>query len=173
VKKEPPSAPPTRGRSSGALIIREGARTSSPPARGRKWKPRKEDAAAAAEAVRAEDAALREAIARSLVDLVPVDNSMSMDAMHWERERRSSSGSCWTWRPHGAAPPPQHNPPEARRAADAATRRRRWIGVQPLGPRPEQPAGAATAGRRRRLRRRRRRRLHGILSPFGHVERRV
>jgi hypothetical protein len=100
------SAPPTRGHSSGTLIICEGARTSSPPMHGRKRKPRKEDAAAAAEAVRAEDAALREAIARSLVDFVPVDNSMPMDAVHWERERQSSSGSCWTWRPHGAAPPP-------------------------------------------------------------------
>jgi hypothetical protein len=55
--------------------------------------------------------------------------------------------------------------------ADAATRRRRWKGVQPLDPQPEQPAGAATAGRRRRLRRQRWRRLHGVLPPFGHVER--
>jgi hypothetical protein len=65
VKKEPPLAPLTRGRSSGALIIREGAGTSSPLARGYKRKPRKEDAAAAAafdlaaaEAPRAEDTAL-------------------------------------------------------------------------------------------------------------------
>jgi hypothetical protein len=99
VKKEPPSAPPTRGRSGGALVIREGARTSSPPTRGRKRKPRKEDAAAvaasdlaAAEATRAEYAALREAIARSLEDLVPADNAMPMDAalarsrQDWERE---------------------------------------------------------------------------------------
>jgi hypothetical protein len=60
VKQEPPSAPPRR--SSDALIIREGARTLSPPLRGRKQKPRKEDAAAAtseladAEAARARGA---------------------------------------------------------------------------------------------------------------------
>jgi hypothetical protein len=81
------SAPPTRGRSGGALVIREGARMSSPPARGRKRKPGKEDAAAtaasdlaAAEAARAKDATLREAIARSLEDLIPADNAMPMDA---------------------------------------------------------------------------------------------
>jgi hypothetical protein len=55
-------------RSSGALVIREGARTSSSPLRGRKRKPRKDDAAAAsdladAEATRSEDAALHEGIA--------------------------------------------------------------------------------------------------------------
>jgi hypothetical protein len=79
VKKESASTPPTRGRSGGALIIHEGARTSSPPAHDRKRKPRKEDAAtkvvsdlAATEAARAEDAALRKAIARSsLEDFVP------------------------------------------------------------------------------------------------------
>jgi hypothetical protein len=96
VKQEPPSAPPRR--SSGALVIREGARTSSPPLRGRKRKPRKDDSKAAsdladAEAGRAKDAALREAIAKSLADLVPVDNSMPMDAalawsrQDWEREQ--------------------------------------------------------------------------------------
>jgi hypothetical protein len=92
--KEPASALLTRGRSSGALVIREGAHTSSPPARGRKRKPRKEDAAAAAasdlavaEAARAEDAVLREAIARSLEDLVPADNAMPMDAvLAWSRQ---------------------------------------------------------------------------------------
>jgi hypothetical protein len=74
--------------------IREGARTSSPPARGRKRKPRKEDAAAAAasdlaaaEAARAEDTALRETIAMSLEDLVPTNNSMPMDAaLAWSRQ---------------------------------------------------------------------------------------
>jgi hypothetical protein len=94
VKQVPPSAPPTRGRSSGALVIHEGARTASPPAHGRKRKPRKEDAAAAAasdlattEAAGAEDAALREAIAKSLEDLVPADNSMPMDvALTWSRQ---------------------------------------------------------------------------------------
>jgi hypothetical protein len=74
------------------------ARTSSPPLRGRKWKSRKDDAKAAsdladAEAARAEDVAMREAIAKSLADLVPADNSMPMDAapawsrQDWEREQ--------------------------------------------------------------------------------------
>jgi hypothetical protein len=66
---------------------------------GRKRKPRKEDAAAAAasdladtEAARAEDAAMREALTRSLEYLVPADNAMPMDAAldwsrrDWERE---------------------------------------------------------------------------------------
>jgi hypothetical protein len=109
VKKEPASTPPTRGRSSGALVIREGARTSSPPACGHKRKPKKEDGAftatsdlATAEAARAEDAAVREAITRSLEDLVSADNAMPMDAaLAWSRQtgrgrRRSSSGGCWT-----------------------------------------------------------------------------
>jgi hypothetical protein len=44
-------------------------------------------------AARAEDAALREVIAKSLADLVPADNSMPMDAalawsrQDWEREQ--------------------------------------------------------------------------------------
>jgi hypothetical protein len=95
VKQKPPSALPRR--SSGALVIREGARTSSPP-RNRKRKLRKDDAKAAsdladAEATRAEDAAMREAIAKSLADLVPADNAMPMDAVltwsrqDWEREQ--------------------------------------------------------------------------------------
>jgi hypothetical protein len=69
-----------------------GARTSSPPLRGRKRKPRKDDAKAVsdladAEAARVEDAALREAIAKSLADLVPADNSMPMDvALAWSRQ---------------------------------------------------------------------------------------
>jgi hypothetical protein len=64
--------------------------------RGRKRKPRKGDTAAsnlaAAEAVRAEDVALHEAIARSLEDLVPANNALLMDAtlawsrQDWERE---------------------------------------------------------------------------------------
>jgi hypothetical protein len=80
VKKEPASPPPTRGRSSGALVIRD---QPSSPQRGRKRKAaKKEDAAAATnaaanrlaeeEAKRAEDAAVAEAIARSLKDLVPL-----------------------------------------------------------------------------------------------------
>jgi hypothetical protein len=122
VKKQPPSAPPTRGRSSGALVIREGARTSSPPARGRKQKPRKDAATAAAfdlaaaEAARAEDAALREAIARSLEDLVPADNSMPTDAtlawsrQDWEREEVDAGQGSSRWAPGQSsqqAPPPQ------------------------------------------------------------------
>jgi hypothetical protein len=62
--------------------------------RSRKRKPRKEDAAAAtashlaaAEAARAEDAALHEAIARSLKDLAPADNAMPMDTrLAWSRQ---------------------------------------------------------------------------------------
>jgi hypothetical protein len=95
VKQEPPSMPPRR--SSGALVIREGGRTSSPP-RNRKRKSRKDDAAKAmsdlaeAEAVRAEEEAMREAIARSLRDIVPAEKSMPLDAAldwsrrDWERE---------------------------------------------------------------------------------------
>jgi hypothetical protein len=74
-----------------------GARTSSPPC-NRKRKPRKDDAKAAsdladAEAVCAEEAAMREAIAKSLADLIPIENSMPMDAalawsrQDWEREQ--------------------------------------------------------------------------------------
>jgi hypothetical protein len=46
-----------------------------------------------AEAARAEEAAMREAIAKSLADLIPVENSMPMDAalawsrQDWEREQ--------------------------------------------------------------------------------------
>jgi hypothetical protein len=72
-------------------------RTSSPP-RNRKRKPRKDDGKAAfeladAEAARAEEAAMREAIAKLLADLVPVENTMPMDAalawsrQDWEREQ--------------------------------------------------------------------------------------
>jgi hypothetical protein len=89
VKQEPPSVPPRR--SSGALVIREGARTLSPP-RNRKRKPRKDDAKAAsdladAEAARTEEAALHEAIAKSLAELIPADNSILMDAaLAWSRQ---------------------------------------------------------------------------------------
>jgi hypothetical protein len=55
--------------------------------RGRKRKPKKEDAAAAAasdlaaaEDAWAEDTVVREAITRPLQDLVPVDNALPMDA---------------------------------------------------------------------------------------------
>jgi hypothetical protein len=91
VKQEPPSAP---RRNSGALVICEGARTASPP---RHRKPRKDAAAKAAsdlaeaEAARAEEAAMAEAIARSLRDVVPTENTMPLDAAlewswrEWER----------------------------------------------------------------------------------------
>jgi hypothetical protein len=94
VRQEPLSAPPRRN--SGALVIREGARNSSPP-RNRKRKPRKDDVAKAAselaeaDAARAEEAT-REAIARSLRDVVPAENAMPLDAAlewsrrDWERE---------------------------------------------------------------------------------------
>jgi hypothetical protein len=55
-------------------------------------RPRKDDAKAASdivntEAARVEEAAMREAIAKSLADLVPVDNSMPMDAaLAWSRQ---------------------------------------------------------------------------------------
>jgi hypothetical protein len=90
VRQEPPSAPPRRN--SCALVIREGARTSSAP-RNRKRKPRKDDAAKAAselaeaEAARAEEEATREAIAGSLRDIVPVENVMPLDgALEWSRQ---------------------------------------------------------------------------------------
>jgi hypothetical protein len=192
VKQEPSSAPPRC--SSGALVIREGARTSSPPLRGRKRKPRKDDASAAsdladAEATRAEDAVLREAIAKSLVDLVPTDNSMPMDAalawsrQDWEREqaeqqRRLLDLAQARRRAEAAAQPARGVPivkledssdddlyrPTPPRFGDAGQGSSRWT------PRPEQPAGA-TAGRRRRLQRRRWRRLHAFLPPFRHVKR--
>jgi hypothetical protein len=88
VKQEPLSAPPRR--SSGALVFREGVHTSSPP-RNHKQKPRKDDAKATskltdAEAACAEEAVMCEAIAKSLADLVPADNSMPMDvALAWSR----------------------------------------------------------------------------------------
>jgi hypothetical protein len=87
VKKEPASPPPTRGRSSGALVIRD---QPSSPQSGRKRKSSKKEAAAnqlaEEEAKRAEDAAVAEAIARSLKDLVPADNSLPEDAaLEWSR----------------------------------------------------------------------------------------
>jgi hypothetical protein len=35
--------------------------------------------------------------------------------------RRSSSGGCWTWRPHNVAPPPPRNPLEVRRSSSWRT----------------------------------------------------
>jgi hypothetical protein len=82
VKKELASPPPTRGRSSGALVIRD--QPSSSPSRGRKRKSSKKEATAnqlaEEEAHRAEDAAVEDAIARSLKDLVPANNTLSIDA---------------------------------------------------------------------------------------------
>jgi predicted lipid-binding transport protein (Tim44 family) len=87
IKQEPTSAP---RRNSGALVIREGARTASPP---RRHKPRKDAAAAKAasdlgeaEAACAEEAATAEAIARSLRDVDPAENTMPLDtALEWSR----------------------------------------------------------------------------------------
>jgi hypothetical protein len=89
MKQEPPSAPPRR--SNGALVIREGARTSEPPPNCKR-KLRKDDAAKAAsdlaeaEATRAEEAAMHEAIAQSLRDVIPAENSMPLNvALDWSR----------------------------------------------------------------------------------------
>jgi hypothetical protein len=71
LKTEPALPPPTRGSSTGALVIREGSRALSSPA------------AAAASDLAAEEAAraaVAEAIVRSLQDLVPADNALPMDA---------------------------------------------------------------------------------------------
>jgi hypothetical protein len=116
VKQEPPSR-----RSSGALIIREGARTSSLPP-NRKHKTRKDDAAKAtsdlaeAEFARVEEAAMRKAIARSLRDVVPTENSMPLDvALDWSRRN---------WEREEAE--------QQRRLLDlAATQRRAAAAVQP------------------------------------------
>jgi hypothetical protein len=76
-------------RNNGALVIHEGARTASPP---RHRKPRKDAAAKAAsdlaeaKAARAEEAAMAEASARSLRDIVPTENAMPLDAaLEWSR----------------------------------------------------------------------------------------
>jgi hypothetical protein len=72
--------------------------------RNRKRKPRKDDAKAVCdladtEATRAKEAAMREAIAKSLADLVPVNNSMPMDAtLAWSRqdlERKQAEQQRW------------------------------------------------------------------------------
>jgi hypothetical protein len=95
VKQELSSTPPRCN--SGALVIREGAHTASPP---HHHKPRKDAAAKAAsdlaeaEAARAEEAATEEAIQRSLRDVIPAENAMPLDAAlewsrrEWEREER-------------------------------------------------------------------------------------
>jgi hypothetical protein len=94
VKQEPASAP---RRNSGALIIREGARTASLP---RRRKPRKEAAAKAAsdlpeaKAACTEEVVTEEPIKRSLRDIVPAENTMPLDAAlewsrrEWEREEQ-------------------------------------------------------------------------------------
>jgi hypothetical protein len=127
MKQEPRYAPPRH--SSGTLVLCEGAHTSSPPLRGHKRNPRKEDATAAAsdlaEAARAEDTALREAIAKSLADLVPADNSMPMDAtlawsrQDWEREQAEQQRRLLDLA-------------QARRHAEAATQPARGVPVVKL-----------------------------------------
>jgi hypothetical protein len=117
VKQEPPSAPPRR--SSGALVIREGAHTSSPP-HNRKRKPRKDDAKAAselanAEAARTEEAAMREAIAKLFADLVPADNAMPMDAASQSCSREAGLGEG-----AGGAAAAVLDLAQARRRAEAA-----------------------------------------------------
>jgi hypothetical protein len=101
----------------------------------------------------------------SLPDLVPADNSMPMDAalawsrQDWESEqaeqqRRLLDLEAARRRAAAAAQPARGTPvimledssdddlyrPTPPRFA------RRWIGVKPLDPRPEQPAGAGTVG---------------------------
>jgi hypothetical protein len=100
VKQEPPSAPPRHN--SGALIIHEGARSVSP---SRCRKPRKDAAAKAASdlaeagAARAEEAATREAIARSLRDVVPTENAMPLDAaLEWSRREWEQEEAEQQWR---------------------------------------------------------------------------
>jgi hypothetical protein len=105
VKTEPVSPPSKRGRIAGAIVIREGHALSPP--HGRKRKPKREAAAAIDHA--AEEAAILEAIARSLNDLVPADNTMPMDeALAWcrqerEREEAERSDGCWRRLSRGAA----------------------------------------------------------------------
>jgi hypothetical protein len=96
VKKEPVTTP---RRNSGALVVHEGgARTASPP---RRHKATKKDAAhkatsklAEAEVRCTEEAAMEEAIQRSLRDIVPAENTMPLDAalewsrQEWEREQQ-------------------------------------------------------------------------------------
>ena len=89
VKKEPASPPATRGRSSGALVIRE---QPSAPQSGRK-KTKKEAAAsqlAEEEAKRAEEAAMAEAIARSLADMQEEkradDAALDWARRDWQRQ---------------------------------------------------------------------------------------
>ncbi|KAK1662935.1 hypothetical protein QYE76_051094 [Lolium multiflorum] len=88
-EEEPASPPPTRGRSSGALVIRD---QPSAPQSGRK-RTKKEAAAlqlAEEEAKRAEDAAMAEAIARSLKDLEEEkredDAALEWARRDWERQ---------------------------------------------------------------------------------------
>jgi hypothetical protein len=95
VKQELATAP---RRNSGALVIREGgARTASPPHRRKVKKDAGAKAAsdlAEAKARRAEEAAMEEAIQRSLRDVVSAKNTMPLDAalemsrQEWEREER-------------------------------------------------------------------------------------
>jgi hypothetical protein len=153
---------------------------------GRKRKPRKEDAAATAasgladaEATRAEDAALREVIAKSLEDLVPADNSMPIDAalawsrQDWEREQAEQQRRLLDLaaaRRRAAAAQPARGVPVVKledssdddwyrpmppRFGDAGQGSSRWT--------PGQSSQQAPPPQRR---------LHSVLPPFGHVERR-
>lgn len=202
VKKEPTSPPPTRERRSGALLIRD---QPSCPQRGRKRKSSKKEAAAAnqlaeEEAKRAEEVAVAEAIARSLSDLVPADNSLPMNAaLEWSRR---------DWERQEAE--------QQRRMLDMATARQRIVRAtahsaatnavprtvelikleessdddiyRPTPPRagdpnqgssrwyegaaPEDASSSSDDDDDDQLERQRRRRhgLHGLLPPFQHVE---
>jgi hypothetical protein len=110
----------------------QGGRASS-PSRGRKRKTKKEDAAAASafdlvaeEATWAEDAAIREAIARSLNDLVPADNALPMDAAlawsrhDWEREEAEQQRHLLDL----ATAPPRHRTRPRRTAHQAGGQQR-------------------------------------------------
>jgi hypothetical protein len=112
---------------------------------------------------------------------MPMDAALAWSRQDWEREQAEQQRRLLDL---AQAPRRSRRTTRQRRAgrqagglqrrrpvpAYAATLRRRWTGVKPLDPRPEQPAGAATAGRWRRLQRRRRRRLHVFLPPFRYVE---
>ncbi|KAK1684963.1 hypothetical protein QYE76_045811 [Lolium multiflorum] len=169
IKKEPTSPPPARGRSSGALVIRN---QPSSLQRGRKRKSAKKEAprrppTGSPEERRAGGRRGGEAIAVSLKDLVPADNSLPIDAaLEWSRatgargcERSGvadpaaarNSRSRRRTRRRNAAPRRGQARGEQRRRhlpAVTATRRRCWPGYEPL------VRGAVAPGRRRLERRR-------------------
>jgi hypothetical protein len=129
---------------------------------------------------RAEEATMREAIARSLRDVVPTENTMLLDAaLEWSRRDWEREEAEQKWRLLDLA--------AAQRRAAAAMQPSRGAPVvkledssdddlyRPTPPRfgdaGQEPPGAATAGRRRLLRRWRG--LHGVLPPIRHVDQRV